>query len=96
MPELPMRAHPFRLLCLRLLDQDGNRDGTSSLWTLLIEDWIISYYAGDLIFFNQTDHNDENVTTVWNDQRGGQMVEDLSPYEALVSRWLVLERLAEA
>lgn len=92
---LESRQHPFRLRCLQLLDRDVKPRWDGS-YRLRKEGWEISFFAGYLDFRNITKLGDENEIIVWNDQRGGQRVDDLRPYEHMLNRWMVLESLADA
>lgn len=88
-----MRAHPFRRRCLEALDTHG-RQLHSNIWLLQRDGWEIIYNAGDLIFRNQSWQ--ANLITVWSDRSGGQIAPDLTRYEELLDRWMILERLADA
>ena len=89
------RFHPFRRMCLNLIDRDTRQEPHSNVWILRKEGWELIYHHGDLIFRSHTDYDDENVVMVWADTLGGQQVADLSPYEQLLDRWMVLERLGD-
>lgn len=85
-----MSAHPFRRKVLETIDALGARIPYHNAWRLEREGWDLIYTAGDLMFYKP-----ETEFVVWSDHDGGQQVEDLSPYEELLNRWMVLERLAD-
>ncbi|MGE3483437.1 MAG: hypothetical protein AB7L09_01770 [Nitrospira sp.] len=84
--------HPFRQLCLTAIDTLGKREHRSNTWRLFRADCDIAYFAGWLLVTKSSD--DGHLKVIWDDRAGGQRVDDLSPYEEMLQRWLVLEELA--
>ena len=93
-------SHPFRELCLSLIDRDGQRTLRANVWFFRKDGWEIVYSPGRLVVRANVDyahkvgytHKGPSIT-VWSDSDGGQLVNDLWPYEDTLNRWMILESL---
>ena len=87
------RNERFRSDCLKLIRRDGYRISETTC-IFRRDEWKLSLFSGFLSFRNETVLDDENVILVWSDLRGGKLVDDLTPYESLLNKWMILDRLS--